>query len=117
MAEPSLGDQMASLSSTLRVIEVRMALGRLSLEELEDFRSILDDMRVRLWSLLCATGRDDYPGFQERFRIRRATELCRRLSSELRGGSVSGRDPDLPRLKEAALELKQTIEQARTRGA
>ena len=116
MAE-SLGDQMARLSSTLRVIEVRLALGRLPREELEEFRSVLDDMRVRLWSLLSAVNRDDYPRFQERFRIRRATELCRGLSGDLRGGSVSGRDPDLPKLKQAALELEQTIEQARTRGA
>ena len=83
------------------------------MEGLEDFKSALDDLRLRLWGMLSAAGGDDYRGFQERFRIRRATEMCRGLSGDLRVGSVSGRHPELVGLGEAAAELGKSVEDAR----
>src|SRR5687768_10436549 len=112
MAEPSFADQMGSLNSTLRAIEVRLALGRAPVEGLEDFKSALDDMRIRLWGLLSAAGGQESKGFQEQFRIRRATEMCRRLGGDLHSGSISGRHRELNGLREAAVELAQKIEQA-----
>ena len=112
MGEPSFGEHVATLNSTLRAIEVRLALGRAPVEGLEDFKSSLDDMRLRLWGLLGAAGGDEYKGFQERFRIRRATEMCRGLGNDLRAGSVSGRYAELNKLREAAAELGQSIDQA-----
>jgi hypothetical protein len=112
--EPSFAQQMATLNSTLRAIEVRLALGRPPAEGFEEFKSALDDMRNRLWGLLSTTG-DDYRTFQERFRIRRATELCRGLGLDLRSGSVSGRHAELPQLRESTNELGQSIEHARSR--
>jgi hypothetical protein len=112
MAEPSFADQMSNLNSTLGAIEVRLALGRAPVEGLEDFKSALDDMRLRLWGLLSAAGGPESRGFQEQFRIRRATEMCRRLGGDLQAGSVSGRHRELNALREAAVELAQKIEQA-----
>jgi hypothetical protein len=112
MAEPSFAEQMASLNSTLSAIEVRLALGRAPVEGLEDFKSALDDMRLRLWGLLSAAGGSDARSFQELFRIRRATDMCRGLGSDLHAGSVSGRHRELTNLREAATELAQKIEQA-----
>jgi hypothetical protein len=112
MAEPSFADQMATLNSTLGAIEVRLALGRAPVEGLEDFKSALDDMRLRLWGLLSAAGGSDALGFQEQFRIRRATAMCRGLGSDLQAGSLSGRHRELTSLREAATELAQKIEQA-----
>ena len=112
MAEPSFAEQIATLNSTLRAIEVRMALGRAPVEGLEDFKGALDDMRLRLWGLLGSAGGEDSRGFQERFRIRRAIEMCRSLGADLRSGSVSGRHPELGSLKEASQELEQSIRRA-----
>jgi hypothetical protein len=112
MAEPSFADQVSTLNSTLRAIEVRLALGRAPVEGLEDFKSALDDMRLRLWGLLGAAGADEHRIFQERFRIRRATEMCRGLGGDLRSGSVSGRHAELTKLREAAAELGHSIERA-----
>jgi hypothetical protein len=112
MPEPSFADQIATLNSTLRAIEVRLALGRAPVEGLEDLKSALDDMRLRLWGLLGAAGGDDFKGFQERFRIRRATEMCRGLGGDLRTGSLSGRYVELNNLREAAVELGHSIERA-----
>ena len=91
MGEPSFGEHVATLNSTLRAIEVRLALGKAPSEGLEDFKSALDDMRLRLWGLLGAAGGDDYKNFQERFRIRRATEMCRGLGNDLRDDPCSRR--------------------------
>jgi len=112
MAEPSFADQMATLNSTLGAIEVRLALGRAPVEGLEGFKSALDDMRLRLWGLLSAGGSAESRGFQEVFRIRRATEMCRVLGNDLHSGSISGRHRELTVLREAALDLAQKIEQA-----
>jgi hypothetical protein len=112
MAEPSFADQMATLNSTLGAIEVRLALGRAPVEGLESFKSALDDMRLRLWGILSAGGGPDSRGFQEQFRIRRATEMCRGLGTELHAGSISGRHRELTSLREAAVDLAQKIEQA-----
>lgn len=112
MAETSLADQVTTLNSTLRAIEIRVAQGRPPGEGLEDFKSALDDMRLRLWGLLSAAGGDDYHGFQERFRIRRATEMCRGLGADLATGAISGRHRELTGLREAAAELERSIERA-----
>jgi hypothetical protein len=113
MAEPSLIEQVGLLNSTLTAIEGRLAGGQFPVEGLEDFKSALDDMRLRLWGLLSAAGGDDYRGFQERFRIRRATEMCRGLSGDLRVGGVSGRHAELAGLYDAGAELGKSIDQAR----
>jgi hypothetical protein len=113
MPEPSLVEQAALLSSTLEAIEGRLARATAPAEGLEDFKSALDDMRLRLWGLVSSAGGLDYKGFQERFRIQRATEMCRGLNSELRGGQVGGHNPELTALQAAASELIRSIEQAR----
>jgi hypothetical protein len=112
MAEPSFAEHISTLNSTLRAIEVRLALGRAPVEGLEDFKSALDDMRLRLWGVLGAARGDDSRIFQERFRIRRATEMCRALGGDLQAGSVSGRHAELNSLREAAGELGHSIERA-----
>jgi hypothetical protein len=116
MAEPSFAQQIATLNSTLRGIEVRLALGRPPVEGFEEFKSVLDDMRHRLWDLLSLTD-DEERTLQERFRIRRATELCRGLVGDLRSGAVTGRHSDLSGLQESVVELGQSIERARTRSS
>src|SRR3954464_8465651 len=113
MAEPSFADQIATLNSTLRALEVRLARGQAPVEGLEDFKSALDDMRLRLWGLLSAAGGEDYRGFQERFRIRRATGVCRGLSRELKIGRMSGRHAELSVLQDAAAELGKSVDLAR----
>ncbi len=91
MAEPGFVEQVATLNATLSAIEERLARGQTPVEGLEDFKSALDDVRLRLWGLLSAAGGDDYKGFQERFRIRRATEMSRGLGGDLRTAPGAGR--------------------------
>jgi len=112
MPDPSFVDLIATLNSTLQRIEGRLAPGQEPVEGLEDFKSALDDMRLRLWGLLSATGGSDFKGIQERFRIRRATEMCRGLSGDLGTGALSWRHTELTGLREAAVELGSSVERA-----
>jgi hypothetical protein len=112
MAEPNFADLVTTLNSTLQVIEVRLARDREPVEGLEDFKSALDDMRLRLWGLLSAAGGDDFKGFQERFRIRRATEMCHGLSGDLATGALNRQHAELTGLREAALDLSRSVERA-----
>jgi hypothetical protein len=112
MTQASFANQVATLNSTLRDIETRLAQGLAPLEGLEDFKSALDDMRLRLWGLLSAAEGDDYKGFQERFRIRRATEMSRGLGGDLGTGAIGSQHPELAGLRDAALELARSIERA-----
>lgn len=113
MAEPSLLEQVTLLNSTLITIEGRLARGPAPVEGLEHFKSALDDMRLRLWGLLSVPAGEEHRALQERFRIRRATEMCRGLSGELRGGTVSGRHEELSGLHSAVTELGKSVDLAR----
>jgi hypothetical protein len=113
MAEPSLLEQVTLLNSTLTIMEGRLAPGSGPVEDLEDFKSALDDMRLRLWGILSVPAGEEHRALQERFRIRRATEMCRGLSGDLRGGAVSGRHEELSGLHSAATELGRSIDLAR----
>jgi hypothetical protein len=112
MAEPNFADLVATLNSTLQKIEAGLARAQEPVDGLEDFKSALDDMRLRLWGLLSAAGGDDFKGFQERFRIRRATEMCRGLSGDLGTGALSRKHAELSGLRDAALDLGSSVDRA-----
>src|SRR6476660_10643522 len=79
---------------------------------LAEFKGALDDLRLRTWSLLTAINADDPHAFQEQFRTPRGTEMCRALTTDLRTGRLSGRQPDLPALGGAAKDLSAAVKDA-----
>ncbi|MCI0460984.1 MAG: hypothetical protein L0Z62_28895 [Gemmataceae bacterium] len=104
-------EQVATLSSMLDPLEAQVAQGNLGTAGLEEFKSALDDLRLRTWSLLTAISSDDPHGFQERFRTRRGMELCRALSTDVRTGRLSGRQADLAGLGAAAQDLASAVKE------
>jgi hypothetical protein len=76
MPQLSLASEVANLHATLRALESRVASGEVPLEGLAEFKSSVDDLRLRLWGLMSAGTANDYRAFQERFRLRRAKEIC-----------------------------------------
>lgn len=104
-------EQVATLSAMLHSLEAQVAQGNPATPGLEEFKSALDDLRLRAWGLLTATNSDDPHGFQERFRTLRGTEMCRALSADLRTGKLSGRQPQLPALGAAARELAAAVKE------
>ncbi|SRR6266542_1196906 len=113
----SLADQVASLNTTLQQIELRFVQGEVPPEGLEVLKSSVDEFRLRVWGVLTAGRAEDYEAFQERFRIRRAKEICRGVGSDLRAGKMSGTHSELPDLAQVAGQLARSIEDARRRSS
>jgi hypothetical protein len=112
MSQFAWPEQVGTLSSMLNALEGQVRGGNLSTPGLAEFKSALDDLRLRTWSLLTAASADDPHAFQERFRTHRGTEMCRALTSDLRTGKLSGRQPDLPALGAAARDLSAAVKEA-----
>jgi hypothetical protein len=110
MPEGGFAEQIATLNAALQAIERRVTSGEVTADALAEFKSSVDDMRLRLWGLLSAGSANDYRAFQERFRLRRAKEICRGLENDLRNGAMSTRHEELPPLSEAATALARSIE-------
>jgi hypothetical protein len=104
-------EQVATLSTMLDTLEARIADGDVDASSLERFKSSLDDLRLRTWSLLTATSSNDPHAFQERFRTHRGTEMCRALSTDLRTGKLSSRPSELPALGTAARDLAAAVKE------
>jgi hypothetical protein len=83
MPEPSPLPAVATLRSSLKTIDEQLGSGSLSPDKMEDVKSAIDDIRFRLWGVLTASSPAEYQAFRERFRLRRATEICHGLSVDI----------------------------------
>jgi hypothetical protein len=108
-------EPVENLRAMLNTLEAQVGRRDLGASGLEEFKAALDDLRLRGWSLLTATSADDPHGFQEQFRTHRGTEMCRALSTDLRTGKLSGRQPDLPALGTAARDLAAAVKKVAPR--
>lgn len=104
-------EPVANLSAALDTLKSQVDHGDLGTPGLEEFKSALDDLRLRAWGLLMAASSEDPHGFQERFRTRRGIEMCRALSSDVQTGKLSGRQSDLPALGAAARDLAAAVKE------
>jgi hypothetical protein len=114
MPDVSIGDHLTRLNLTLQALEARASRDPLPVKELSDVKRVLDDLRLRLWALLRAAHVEDPVGFEERFRVRRATELNSRLASDLRAGLMNPGHSEFADLWIAATDLSQAVHSART---
>jgi hypothetical protein len=110
MGESSFADQIAMFNGVLQQIEARVASGQVGREAVQDFKSAVDDLRLRLWSVLSTGSANDYRAFQERFRLRRAKEICLGLEDDLRAGALNPRNEELVPLGSAAGSLASRIQ-------
>ena len=110
MTETSFAEQVSTFNVLLEAIELRVAEGEVTREAVAEFKSSVDDLRLRLWSMLGTGSANDYRAFQERFRLRRAKEICRGLEDDLEAGALSPRHEELQPLGQAAGSLAGRIE-------
>ena len=112
MNQPAWSEQVSILSAMLDALEIQVRGGDRNAPGLAELKSALDDLRLRSWSLLAAMHEDDPHAFQEHFRTLRGTEMSRALSTDLRTGKLSGRQPELPALGTAARDLAAAVKEA-----
>jgi hypothetical protein len=109
MTDPAFAGQLAALTAALESFEKRIISEEVPKEALTGLKSAVDDLRLRLWGVLSTGSADDYRAFQERFRLRRATEICEDIESELSTGLMNPRHEELGRLGEASEALGRRI--------
>jgi hypothetical protein len=105
----SVQDELSSMRNILPLLEARLERGEVAPEGLPEFKSVVDDIRLRVWSLLSAAGSEEPRAVAERFRLRRAAEMCRALTTELSTGAVGAGYPEWPEVQQAAARLQATI--------
>lgn len=112
MALSDFGRELATMQATLHAIEMLFPGGRVPPEGLEDFESAVDDIRPRVWAIMAAAGSGAGGATPERFRVRRAVEICNDLAEDLASGRISPDHPGVPSLREAAERLAEAVERS-----
>lgn len=92
MSTPSTMPAVVTLRSSLRTIDEQLGTGALAPEQVEDVESAIDDIRFRIWGVLAAKSPTEYRVFRERFRPRRATEICQGLAADIGDGLPAQRE-------------------------
>ncbi len=113
----SVQDELARMRMILQDLEGRLDAGEVPPEGLPDFKSTVDDIRLRVWALLTAAGAEAPRATAERFRLRRAAEFCRTLTQELAAGHLGAGHPEWPEVQQTAAQLSATIAEYTGRAA
>lgn len=95
-------ERLAILTGALQTFEESLSAHDVPLDVVSDFKSSVDDLRLRLWGLLTARNANDQLAFQQRFRLRRTRELCLQIGTELRESDMPVDREELRRLALAA---------------
>jgi len=112
---PSQGP-VAAMRATVQSIEAKLRKGDLPQDGLEDLKSAIDDARLRLWAVISAAGSPEPDAVLLRFRLRRATEICRAITADLDAGTLGAHQRELLELRDAARAMADRLS-ASIRGA
>ncbi len=109
MAEAALQNPIQTIRATVQSIEAKLRHGDLPDEGLDDLKAAIDDARLRLWAVISAAGSGDPEPVLLRFRLRRATEICRAVISDLDAGTLGAHQRELLELRQAAQEMADRV--------
>lgn len=110
MDATTLSEQVESIRAKLYAIESELDRGQIPPEALGDFKAAVDDIRLRVWNIMAASKAKDYQAALERFRLRRAVDMTRSITEDLRSGEISGHHPELGQLRVSTAGLQAAIE-------
>jgi hypothetical protein len=113
----SVQDELSRMRVILQDLERRLEDGEVPPDGLPEFKSMVDEIRLRVWGLLTAAGAEAPKATAERFRLRRAAELCRALTQELAAGRLGTDHPEWPEVQQTATHLSATIAEHTGRAA
>lgn len=113
MPESKVLDRLAALNATINEVAIIPGMDDGALEELEAVKRGLDDARLGLWGKLQGIHEGDAKAYSERFRIRRASEICNRLTDDLKLGLMPADHPELADLWIVVNGLAEAIQRGR----
>jgi len=109
MADYAPQSPVAAMRATVQSIEAKLRQGALPQDGLVDLKSAIDDARLRLWAVISAAGSPDPDAVLLRFRLRRATEICRGITTDLDAGTLGAHQRELLELRDAAREMADRL--------
>lgn len=117
MPDSPLLTQLADLNRAIEALPVPEDRTAGDFEALEEMKHGLDNARLALWARLQGVDSDDAPAYVRSFRVKRAVEICNRLSTDLRLGLLDSRAGEYTALLTAVLDLANAIHFGRVRPA
>lgn len=85
------------------------ALEQVPSDGLEEIKAAVDDVRLRIWTVLMAQNVKDSREFLERFRLRRAAEMLQLLAFDVDAGQVRLTHREATDLAQAIEELEKRL--------
>jgi hypothetical protein len=99
--------QLAGLRAAVQSIDERLASGNVPPGDISNLKADVDDLRLHIWASMSAAGSDD-AHVRERFRLRRAADICRSVAGLLERGGLPA---DLPELAALGEEVRRVVKQ------
>jgi len=109
MPGPSVVELISQINYAVETIEIGVRNGTVRIADIADLKGTVDDARLRLWRLMNQPVADDAMAFEERFRLKRARDLCGRLAADLQAGKIVPRHPEFSELREISRTLASAI--------
>ncbi|HEU5217055.1 MAG TPA: hypothetical protein VFU23_00250 [Gemmatimonadales bacterium] len=110
--DPALSNEVNSIRLTLQAVEAQVGSGKIQKGALEDLKSAVDEIRLRIWAIMSAAAETSDGLALERFRLRRAIEFCDSLNREFEAGTISSRHRECVILQTALNRLSRNLAQA-----
>ena len=107
--DDELSKRIAYLKSALNLVEAEFGEGRAPPDGLDDLRVAVDGIRSNVWALLSAQHADDYDRFVGRFRMRRGTDICERVVSNIERGTITDQTPEIARFHDVLRGLANAL--------
>jgi hypothetical protein len=107
----SVQDELNRMRMILQELEARLEAGDVPPDGLPEFKSTVDEIRLRVWALLTAAGSEAPRTTSERFRLRRAAEFFRSLAQDLSSGQLAADHPEWSEVRQTAERLGAAIEE------
>lgn len=85
---------LLELRTLVQSIDARLATGNIPPNDVEALKAEVDDVRLRIWASMTAASTRDLLTI-ERFRLRRAAQLCEGLRVDLEGGRIPRTLPEV----------------------
>lgn len=111
MTHQPLAQVVSSMRGTLQSVETQLARGDIPAEGIADLKRAIDDIRLQVWAIMAAAA-EDGPMSLERFRLRRALEVCHTVVGDLGRGAIGYHHRELADLRTAAQQLVAAIDRA-----
>ena len=112
MTKP-LGQRLFEVKSALEEVEKELTEGSMAPEDLEDFKGVVDHVRLSVWALMTAGWADEYEGLDSarakqviaRFRLQRADEICRTVLADLEAETLPLDAPEIEQFRSTISEV------------